>query len=441
MKHFAKRSRLPKVTRLGYVVYQAVFHLALPLAFLLALVRARKEPAHLKHLSHRFGFGPTGPKNAIWIYAASLGEMNAAKPLVERFLEAGYPVLLAHLSPAGLAAGERLFGGNPNVTHRYMPLDSFVFVRWFLRRSKPLCGIVLEIEIWPAMLLEADRAKVPMYLANGNLLPDAMARLQTWKRHGLFLYRMFDHIFTRGDDYAQRYYELGVQRGDISITGDLRFDSPRDWHKIDAGRNMRLSWEAEFVFMIASSVKDEEDALLHMCKVLLARMPSMRILWVPRSPQRFGGVADKVALAGFRGLRRSLIGGEVPPNTQIIIGDSTGEMDFYLGFADMVFVGASLVDHGGHNIIEPLTAGVPVVMGPSTFGIDFVASPAQDAGVFQKFDTPDEIAAHVANYAASTESRARMQALLKGFATSSGSPSKACFKGIVGTSSEKTDHE
>ena len=391
MQYHTKRHELPNTTRVAYFIYQIAYHFALPLIGLLALWRARKEPGHLYNVSHRWGLGPVGATGGIWVYAASLGEMNAARPLVQEFLNDGHHVLLTHLSPAGFDRGVQQFGNNPRVTHLYMPFDCFWTVQLFLRRAKPALGIVLEIEIWPAMLIEADRLSIPMFMANGNLLPNRMKRLQTWRRHGLYLYRLFDHIFTRSQDYVERYIAAGVRPENVSIAGELRFDTQPDSALLAFGRDLRQTWNTTFTFMIASSVKGEEVILLKIVADFLKAAPQARVIWVPRSPQRFDAIADLLHSCEIPYSRRSQIIDNIQAKSKVLIGDTLGEMDLYLGLADVVFVGASFTDMGGHNIIEPLSAGCPVIMGPSTYGIDFIARPAQQAGVFETFETPNAL--------------------------------------------------
>ena len=395
MRTHSKRRELPIKTRMAYFIYQIAYHLVLPLSGLFALWRARKEPGHLYHMSHRWGLGPVGAKGAVWIYAASLGEMNAARPLVQEFLNHGHNVLLTHLSPAGFNRGVQQFGNNPQVTHLYMPFDCFWTVQLFLRRAKPAFGIVLEIEIWPSMLIEADRLSIPMFMANGNLLPNRMKRLQKWRRHGLYLYRLFDHIFTRSQDYVERYIATGVRPENISIVGELRLDTLPDQDLLAFGRNLRQTWNTTFTFMIASSVKGEEVILQKIVANFLQAVPQARVILVPRSPQRFDAIADLLHSCEIPYTRRSQITDSIKSKNKVLIGDTLGEMDLYLGLADVVFVGASFTDMGGHNIIEPLSAGRPVIMGPSTYGIDFIARPAQQAGVFETFETPQAIYTHL----------------------------------------------
>jgi len=431
MKHSSKRHRLPITTVVIYWLYQITFPVFMISALFLAMWRSLKEPSHLKRLADRFGFGPVGPKGAIWVYAASLGEMNAARPLVQVFLDNGHNILLTHLSPAGLKAGQRFFGDHPQVTHRYVPLDFFLMVKVFLRRAQPACGVVLEIEIWPAMLIEADRFGVPMYLANGNLLARAMPRLDTWKRSSLHMYRLFDHIFTRAEDYVNRYEATGVLRKDLTITGELRLDRTSNPLSLAEGRAWREAWAGkEFTFMISSSVKAEEDALMQCCIDLLKRLRTVRIIWVPRSPQRFSAIGQKAKQAGLISTKRSSQKTSIPSKTQIFIGDSMGEMDIYLGMADIVFVGASFDNSGGHNIIEPLLAGCPVVMGPSIYGIDFIAKDAASAGIFHSFSTPEEMTNFIVENAKSPQKLEKMQSDSTTFWKVNKGASELCYKVI-----------
>lgn len=377
----------PKGVRAAYWVQQVLMHLALPLITLLLLWRGRREPGHLRGWADRLGFGPVGPKGAVWIYAASLGETRAASPLIRRLRADGIPVILSHLSPAGMQEGWRLFPEDAGITHRYVPIDLFWAVRLFLRRAKPRLGIVLEIEIWPAMLVEAHRTGVPMVMANGNLLARSLARQSGLRRPLLKLYQTFTHIFTRTEDFRDRYLSLGVAPDRISVVGEMKYDQWIDPRHPVMGQALRASWDVRQVLMIASSVKDEEPALMAMVQSLLDHHPELGVLWVPRSAQRFDPVAEMLASAGVPCQRRSTLGeemgGRVPTGTRVILGDSLGEMNAYYPVADLVFVGASLVDHGGHNIMEPMAFGKAVVMGPSTFGIAFAAEPAARAGAFE----------------------------------------------------------
>jgi 3-deoxy-D-manno-octulosonic-acid transferase len=426
-----KYQRLPLSTLLIYALYQTIFPFFIIYGLLIALKRSLKEPSHLKRLSDRFGLGPIGEKGAIWIYAASLGEMNAARPLVQVFLDNGHYILLTHLSPAGLQAGQKFFGDNPKVTHRYMPLDFFLLVRLFLLRARPSCGIVLEIETWPAMLVEADKLKLPMYLANGNLVALALKRLESWKRHSLYMYRLFNHIFTRSEEYVDRYRGTGVQLQDLTVIGDLKLENPRNPELIAKGQAWRKAWiDESFTLLIASSVQAEEEILIQSCIELFKKVPNMRVIWVPRSPQRFEALSKKIKNAGIVSTNRSKVFNDISPINRLLVGDSIGEMDLYLGMADIVFVGASFNNGGGHNIVEALSAGCPVVMGPSTHGIDEVAKDAASAGVFYSFAKPEEMTSFIIGISKSSQKLDQMRTASSTFCKMNVGASQLCYKVI-----------
>ena len=183
--------------------------------------------------------------------------------------------------------------------------------------------------------------------------------------------------------------------------------------------------------MIASSVQAEEDILIKCCTQLLKQAPQMRIIWVPRSPQRFGAVNQKVIKAGISSLKRSDLVDNIKFETQILIGDSLGEMDLYLGLADVVFVGASFVNWGGHNIIEPLTAGCPVVMGYSTHAIDFIAKEAATIGVFHKFKLPEKMVEFILELSQKTSKFKEMRSLTSAFSNTNKGVSEQCYKAIM----------
>jgi 3-deoxy-D-manno-octulosonic-acid transferase len=424
------------MSRLIHAVVQVLAHLALPLVGLALIWRARKEPGHLHHLSQRFGLGPVGPQGAVWIYAASLGETRAVSPLVRHLVAAGHPVLLTHQSPAGMAESARLFAADPRVTRRYVPADLFWAVRLFLRRARPKALLVAEIELWPAMLREATRAGVPVVMVNGNLLAQSMAQhpglrgvMQRWI---LGHYQLFDTILTRTPDYRDRYLSLGVDPARVTVVGELKYDQWIDPAQVAAGKRLRSQWPGDApVLMIASSVKDEEPALLALVQRLLARpgLQDLRVVWAPRSPQRFDALAQALTDAGLRVARRSRMGelatAVMPQGAQVLLGDSTGEMNVWYPMADLVFVGASLTGDGGHNIMEPMALGRPVVMGPSIYGIAFAAEPAAAMGAFASLSDATTLEHHIATLLGDPPALTRMATAATAFsATQTGAAAR-----------------
>lgn len=415
MSHLPGRpapAHLPTATRLAYWVAQTLAHLLLPVIAGLLLWRGRREPGYLHHLSHRLGLGPRPAPGAIWVFAASLGETRTITPLVQRLRAAGHAVVLSHQTPAGLAEGWRSLGDDDGITHCYVPLDLFWAVRLFLSRMRPAALIVVEIEIWPAMLIETARRGIPLIMANGNLLERSVQRRRGLRRHILALYRLFSAIFTRDARYRDRYVQIGVDPGRIQVVGDLKYDQWIDPAQPPMGRAVRARWPgAKHVLMIASSIEAEEPLLVPMVVRLLARDPGLRVVWVPRSPQRFGAVAQALTAKGLSVARRSDLGEGMAgamPAVQVLVGDSLGEMNAYYPIADLVFVGASLVDMGGHNLIEPMALGLPVVMGPSIFGIRLSADHAARAGAFTSLPDASALEARIGELLTNPDALARM---------------------------------
>ncbi len=410
---------LPFSTRSIYVVEQVLAHILLPFVMIILLLRSRKEPAHVKNLTHRIGLGRVQETGAVWIYAASLGETRAASPLIRRLREDGRKVLLTHQSPAGLTEGSRLFGDDVGVQQYYIPLDLFWAIRVFLTRFKPTILIVLEIEIWPAMMIETARRSLPIVMANGNLLESSLLKSGWARRHRNKLYLLFDHIFTRTEEYRSRYVRIGVAPSRITTAGELKFEQRIDPIQLTMGQKLRGQMRGvERVLMIASSVEGEEPALLQMAKRLLASDPGLRIVWAPRSPQRFQAVFDALDALQIDVVKRSALGQKMEkplPEAKVLLGDSLGEMNVFYSMADLVFVGASLVSHGGHNIVEPLDLGRPVVMGPSTYGVDFAAAPAATAGAFESLPDEKALEARIAYLLKDKPTLARMSVAARKF--------------------------
>jgi 3-deoxy-D-manno-octulosonic-acid transferase len=170
--------------------------------------------------------------------------------------------------------------------------------------------------------------------------------------------------------------------------------------------------------------------LIQCCIELSKQVPTIKIIWVPRSPQRFAAISQKAQKAGLLSMRRSDCNNSIPNPIQVFVGDSMGEMDIYLGMADVVFVGASFSNGGGHNIVEPLSTGCPVVMGPSTYGVDFIAKDATSAGIFHSFSTPEEMTNFIIDNARSPQKLEQMRSNSSTFCKMNIGVSERCYNMI-----------
>ena len=418
--------------RAGYLAYQLVAHLLVPAALLLVLWRGQREPMYRRRLPDRLGLSRPGAPGAIWVFAASLGETRAVAPLVRELLARGHDILLTHSSPAGLAEGGRLFAAEiaaARLRQAYGPLDLHLAVRAFLRRHRPALGLVVESEVWPAQLVAARAQGVPMVVINGNLTARALARDSRGPgRLRLAFFRAFTLALTKSPAHVARYVAAGIAPAQVHDVGELKFDLPVDDAQIAAARRIGPTLRAgRAVLMIASSVEDEEEALVTILRRLFAGpAPAPLVIWVPRSPQRFAAVAARTAAEGWHTACRSALldaglalrDGAAPSQApQVIVGDSLGEMDFYYALADLVFVGATLNDLGGHNIIEPLAQDKPVITGPSIYGIAFPAEEARAAGALRVLPDAAALGDELCRLFASTPDLATFRIAAQGFNT------------------------
>ncbi len=376
-------------------LYQVLALLLLPLVIARFLLLSRKSPSYRTGLGARFGLAPKGNRGGAWIFAASLGELRAVSPLVRELSRHGVPVRLTQNTAEGLDEANRLFGADPKIAIHFAPLDFVPFVWLFLRKTKPEIGVVVESELWPGYLLTAWLTRIPMFQVNGNLLDRTIerdSRIMGGVR--LRLLRLYTLITTKTDGYVERYLRAGVAGERIGRVGELKFDQEKNQDQIASGTKAKKGWSpTNPVFLIASSVEAEEQDLADCVFGLLQQNKDIRVVWAPRSPQTFDDVASRlgdVAVRRSEVLDEALVG-EIPRDVRVLLADSIGEMSFNYELSDLVFVGASLVDRGGHTPVEPLSVGRPVLMGPSIFGVTYPAIEARDAGALRIVNDIDDL--------------------------------------------------
>lgn len=410
-----------------HVVYQLLWHLFLPFALAYFVLLSRREPAYRRRLWQRLGLGRAARPGAVWVNAVSIGEMRAAAPLVRRLLLAGHDVVLTHATPDGWRGGRQFFGPEiaaGRVRQAWVPLDLFWTVGLFLRRFRPRLGLVVEGEIWPGQVLTAHRLGVPLAVVNGNLNARALVRdSRSWlgrRRQELFC--GFALALTKSPGHVARYVACGMDPERVIEVGELKADIPIRADQVAAAVPVRaaLVRDRPGVLLLASAVEDEVPDLLGVVRLLGERLsPPPAVVWVPRDAQGFDTLAARLAAEGLDPCRRSQVLDDRlrlrAPLTGLMLGDSLGEMDFYYQLADVVFVGATLNDEGGHNITEPLAHERPVVTGPSLWGIAASAPPAQAAGVLRVMPDAPALAEELVRLFTDAPERAAFAALTRGY--------------------------
>ena len=352
--------------------YTVALYLLLPFIPLRLLWRGRKQPAYLAHWGERFGWYPTAPQKnlLIWIHAVSVGETRACIPLIAA-LQACYPrhqILLTHMTPTGRETGETLFGAR--ILQAYLPYDLPGAVQRFLTHFTPTFGLLVETELWPNLIAICQQQHIPLALINARLSQRsarAYAHFPALSREAL---NALTFISAQTAADAERLRQLGAL--DVAVTGNIKFDVVPP----PVNNQLRTLWGERRVLLAASTREGEETLLLDALATLL---PEPLLVIVPRHPQRFDAVAALLAARHIRFQRRSE-NTSLRPETQVMLGDSMGEMFAYYGAAEVAIIGGSLLPFGGQNLIEACALGVPVIFGPHTHNFTQAAQDALSAG-------------------------------------------------------------
>lgn len=349
-------------------VYCLATWLALPLAFAYFAWRGRREPAYRQYWAERLGLGADMPRDALWVHAASVGEVVLIEPLLsalaERFAQS--PLLITTMTPTGRARAEKQFGTRAHI--RYMPLDSRGATRRFMRRAAPRIGVLVETELWPNLIAAADRRDVPLVMINASVSSRSAARYCRWPLRDTtrFMLARLTAIGTASEIHAQRFTALGAPTARVHVTGNLKYDTPDNRAVIEAGQTLRTTWQAEArpVWVAASTHAGEEALLLDAFARVRWAHDDVLLVIAPRHPQRFDAVAQLLAASGWTVSRRSAEQA-VNAQTDIVLADTLGEVPMFYAGADMVFVGGSaVIGIGGHNVLEPAALGRAICVGP-----------------------------------------------------------------------------
>jgi 3-deoxy-D-manno-octulosonic-acid transferase len=372
-------------------LYSALLYLLLPLVAGKLALRCFKLATYRPHWRERFGFY-TLPRQSgvIWLHCVSVGETRAAAPLIDALL-AHYPersLLLTHSSPSGRASSEALFGNR--VQRAYLPYDLPFAARRFLNHFQPDLGVLLETEIWFNLLVTCQQKQIPVVLANARLSEKSArgyAKLGTLAQNAL---QSLHLIAAQTPNDAKRFQGLGAKR--VETIGNLKFDAlpPSD---TAAKAEQWRSWfgRQRPVFLAASTREGEEELILD----ALAATPISDLLTVivPRHPQRFGQVEALLNRGGIAYEKRSQLSMEVNRGTQVILGDSMGEMYAYYASADLCLIGGSLLPYGGQNLIEAMRLSKPVLLGAHTYNFEHASNEAAAKGAALRVNSAQEISA------------------------------------------------
>lgn len=361
-------------------LYQVLLYLIQPLIWLRLLLRSRKAPAYRKRWGERYGFckGKVVPQG-ILLHSVSVGETLAAVPLV-RALRHHYPdlpITVTTMTPTGSERVRSAFGDD--VYHVYLPYDLPGSVNRFLKTVDPKLVIIMETELWPNLISKLHQRKIPLIIANARLSERSAAGYQKLGNFVKTMLQKITLIAAQNQEDGERFIELGLKRSHLHVTGSLKFDISVTPELAARAVALRRQWAAHRPVWIATSTHEgEETIILETHKKLLAQFPQLLLILVPRHPERFPKAEQLTREAGLKYTLRST--DAVPDaQTQVVIGDTMGELMLLYGIADLAFVGGSLVERGGHNPLEAAAHAIPVIMGPHTFNFKNICAKLDQA--------------------------------------------------------------
>ncbi|MGE7990447.1 lipid IV(A) 3-deoxy-D-manno-octulosonic acid transferase [Pseudomonas sp. NPDC089554] len=379
-------------------LYSLLFHLGLPLVALRLFLRGRKAPAYRQRIADRFARGlPTMRRGGIWVHAVSVGESIAAAPMVRALLQAypDLPITLTCMTPTGSERIRAMFKDEPRIQHCYLPYDLPWAAGRFLDHVQPRLGIIMETELWPNHIHQCAKRGIPVALANARLSERSARGYARFAGLTRPMLEEMSLIAVQTEAEAERFRSLGARAECVQVTGSIKFDLKVDEQLLPRARQLREQWAAaQRPVWIAASTHEGEDALiLQAHRQLLAVHSDALLVLVPRHPERFAAVHALCAEA-FTVARRST-GERVDSNTQVLLGDTMGELLFLYALADIAFVGGSLVPTGGHNPLEPAALALPVITGPHVFNFLEISAMLREAGALRQVDDAQGLAQEV----------------------------------------------
>jgi len=381
-------------------LYNVLTYLLAPFLVIRLYWRARKNPAYRERIGERFGFFdyPLETEHPIWIHAVSVGETIAAVPLVKA-LQAKHPtipIVFTTTTPTGSDRVIAAFGNS--LFHVYSPYDIPTVVKSFIEKIKPRLLIIMETEIWPNMLLYAQREKVPVMLANARLSEKSFKGYSKFNRFIKFILNTISIIAAQEITDAKRFELLGVPKELIQVVGNIKFDVILPPGVKEKGKQLRkLLGENRPIWIASSTHEGEEELVLSALQIIQKSIPNVLLILVPRHPERFKKVEELCFSRGLSIVKRSE-NKACEGKTAVFLGDTMGELLLFYAASDVAFVGGSLVATGGHNFLEPALFGLPLISGPNLFNFAKIVSLLQDNNALEIVNDAEELAGQIIQF-------------------------------------------
>ena len=345
-------------------LYSAVLYVLTPVTVYHLIWRGFRFHEYFQRWNERYASYPQSARQAdVWLHAVSMGEVNAAAPVVDALRKAHpeWRWLVTTITPTGSARVRALWGDQ--VEHVYVPYDLPGAVARFLRHYRPRLALVMETELWPNLLFGCRDRGIPTYILNARLSARSLRGYRMLAPLIARVVRTLRRIGAQSSADAGRFIALGATREGVVDTGNLKFDIAVPEGLDDFVQTFGDNVGQRPVWIAASTHVEEEVAVLAIHRRLRERWPELLLLWAPRHPERFGRVAEQAQATGWKVATRtkSAWPGD---NDDVFVIDTMGELMAFYACADVAFVGGSLQPVGGHNLLEPAAVGTAMVTGP-----------------------------------------------------------------------------
>lgn len=374
-----------------------------------AISKARRSGLTGLRLTERLALAHLPNSKPLWINAASVGELTVAEGLLRHLFrqQPNLPVFLTHSAEAT----RPLALAKLNLRAHALPLDFRSVMRRFLKRLQPRLCLLVEQELWPNLISEAHEAKVPVAVVNGRLPARTARRHARLHRCTKQMFEYLDLVVAQELPDAKRFRFLGAKQ--VTVSGNIKFDAKPDQAKVKAGHALRQRLQAAHpnlpVILLASTRPGttgcgEEELLL---KELTPKLGQCILILVPRHPERFDEIARLLDKFKIQHARASTLT-DTADLPACLLGDTMGNMDTYIAAADVVFIGASLVNRGGQNLMEAMAQGKPILIGPHTHNFARLTQQATRAGAAIQAADPKGIGTALARLLAQPHNQVAM---------------------------------
>ncbi|MWN32171.1 MULTISPECIES: lipid IV(A) 3-deoxy-D-manno-octulosonic acid transferase [unclassified Gilliamella] len=355
------------------ILYTILLYLLQPFVWLRLLWRSLKAPNYRKRWLERYGFCKNKVKpNGILVHAVSVGETIAAIPLIKA-LKQQYPhlpITVTTMTPTGSERVKSLLGDS--VSHVYLPYDLPCAIHRFLKTVQPKLVIIMETELWPNMISQCHNKNIPLIIANARLSERSANRYRKLGSAISHLLSKISTIAAQNKQDGERFMSLGLPPDHLTVTGSIKFDIELTEQQQRKIATLKQQWPLNRpVFIAASTHNGEDEIILTAFQRLLLKHPDLLLIIVPRHPERFKTVEKLIDDRKLNYINRSH--NNAPTRqTQVILGDTMGELIELYGIANIAFVGGSLVEHGGHNPLEPALHHIPIISGKHFFNFKVI---------------------------------------------------------------------